>query len=49
MNEAFLYDAVRTPRGRGRDTGALRDITPVSLAVQTLRALRERGITVKVV
>ncbi|KDP85154.1 MULTISPECIES: acetyl-CoA C-acetyltransferase [Cupriavidus] len=42
MNEAFLYDAVRTPRGRGRDTGALRDITPVSLAVQTLRALRER-------
>lgn len=42
MNEAFLYDAVRTPRGKGRNTGALHDITPVALAAQVLRALRER-------
>jgi acetyl-CoA C-acetyltransferase len=43
MNDAYLYDAVRTPRGKGRNTGALHEITPVSLAAQTLQALRDRN------
>ncbi|WP_233886535.1 acetyl-CoA C-acetyltransferase [Paraburkholderia flagellata] len=43
MNDAYLYDAVRTPRGKGRNTGALHEITPVSLAAQTLKALRDRN------
>lgn len=43
MSGAFIYDHVRTPRGRGRADGALHQITPVSLASQTLRALRARS------
>ncbi|OJY67105.1 MAG: acetyl-CoA acetyltransferase [Sphingobium sp. 66-54] len=41
--EAFIYDAVRTPRGRGKPDGALHEITPVQLAVQVLGAVRERN------
>nr|WP_235215184.1 MULTISPECIES: hypothetical protein [Burkholderia] len=41
MSEVFVYDHVRTPRGRA--DGALHQITPGSLASQTLRALRERN------
>ena len=43
MNEAFLYDAVRTPRGRGKKDGALHAIRPVDLARQVLVAIRERN------
>jgi acetyl-CoA C-acetyltransferase len=43
MAEAFIYDHVRTPRGRGRPDGALHEITPVQLAAQTLQALRDRS------
>jgi acetyl-CoA C-acetyltransferase len=43
MTDAFIYDAVRTPRGRGRSNGALHAVTPVSLAIQTLAALRQRA------
>jgi acetyl-CoA C-acetyltransferase len=43
MNEAFLYDAVRTPRGRGKKDGALHAIRPVDLARQVLAAVRERN------
>lgn len=42
MTEAFIYDAVRTPRGRGKAEGALHSITPVELARQTLSAVAER-------
>ena len=42
MREAFIYDAVRTPRGKGKAAGALCEMTPVSLASTVLRALRER-------
>ena len=28
-NEAFVYDAIRTPRGRGKQTGALHEVKPV--------------------
>ena len=41
--EAFIYDAVRTPRGRGKPDGALHEVTPVQLAVQALTAVRERN------
>jgi acetyl-CoA C-acetyltransferase len=43
MNEVFIYDAVRTPRGRGKKDGALNTIRPVELARIVLEALRERN------
>jgi len=42
MNQAFIVDAVRTPRGRGSDKGALRAIKPLELLAQPLRALAQR-------
>ncbi|MEU6765583.1 acetyl-CoA C-acetyltransferase [Streptomyces sp. NPDC046853] len=41
MSEAFIYDAIRTPRGRGRD-GALRHITPLSLVTGLIDELGRR-------
>jgi acetyl-CoA C-acetyltransferase len=41
--EAFIYDAVRTPRGRGKPDGSLHEVTPVQLAVQMLEAVRDRN------
>ena len=43
MTDAFIYDAVRTPRGRGKSDGALHEVTPIRLAAGTLRALEERN------
>lgn len=43
MTEAFIYDHVRTPRGKGRADGALNEITPIQLATQTLNAVRNRN------
>lgn len=43
MSEAYIYDAVRTPRGKGRPDGALHEITALSLAAQTLAGLRDRN------
>ncbi|MET0546496.1 MAG: acetyl-CoA C-acyltransferase, partial [Caulobacterales bacterium] len=43
MAEAFIYDAVRTPRGKGKSSGSLHEITALSLASQSLRAIRERS------
>ncbi|WP_203781712.1 acetyl-CoA C-acetyltransferase [Paractinoplanes rishiriensis] len=40
--EAFLYEAVRTPRGRGKRTGALHGVKPVSLVVGLIGELRRR-------
>ena len=34
--DAFIYDHVRTPRGKGKSDGALHEVTAVSLASQTL-------------
>lgn len=45
MAEAFIYDAVRTPRGKGKATGALHTISPIDLATTVLVALRDRGCT----
>ena len=43
MTDAFLYDHVRTPRGRGRADGALHEVPPIELATQALTALRDRS------
>ena len=42
MPNAFIYDHVRTPRGRGRPDGALHEIPSVQLAAQALQALARR-------
>ena len=42
MAEAFIFDAVRTPRGRGKSNGSLHTTKAVDLLATTLRALRER-------
>ncbi|HET7715194.1 MAG TPA: acetyl-CoA C-acetyltransferase [Bauldia sp.] len=43
MADAFVYDHVRTPRGRGKKDGALHTVTTVNLAAQALRAITERN------
>jgi acetyl-CoA C-acetyltransferase len=43
MKDAFIYDHVRTPRGRGRPDGALHEISSVQLAAQALQALEKRS------
>ncbi|WP_243077245.1 acetyl-CoA C-acetyltransferase [Microbacterium sp. SS28] len=43
MTEAFIFDAVRTPRGRGKATGSLHEVKPVSLVTGLFDALRERN------
>jgi acetyl-CoA C-acetyltransferase len=43
VTTAFIYDHVRTPRGKGRFDGALHEITPTRLTAQVLSALRERS------
>ncbi|MDP2824410.1 MAG: acetyl-CoA C-acetyltransferase [Sulfuritalea sp.] len=43
MTEAFIFDALRTPRGKGKQGGALNQVTPIYLAATALRALRERN------
>jgi acetyl-CoA C-acetyltransferase len=42
MTEAFIYDHVRTPRGRGKKDGALHEVSTLGLASAALTALRER-------
>ncbi len=44
MTEAFIYDAVRTPRGRGKPDGALHEVSTLGLAVSALDSLRARGL-----
>ncbi|MEO1581002.1 MAG: acetyl-CoA C-acetyltransferase [Pseudomonadota bacterium] len=43
MADAFVYDHVRTPRGRGKASGSLHPITPVELTSQMLSSLRDRN------
>jgi acetyl-CoA C-acetyltransferase len=43
MTDAFIYDHLRSPRGRGKADGALHEVATVNLAAQVLRALRERN------
>jgi acetyl-CoA C-acetyltransferase len=41
--EAYIYDAVRTPRGRGKSDGSLHDIQPVDLLSTVLKGIRDRN------
>ena len=43
MPDCFIYDHVRTPRGRGKKDGSLHEVTALELAAQSLRAIRERN------
>ena len=43
MADAFIYDAVRTPRGRGKADGSLHEVTALNLAAQTLAAVKDRN------
>jgi acetyl-CoA C-acetyltransferase len=43
MTDAFIYDHVRTPRGRGKADGALHEVTALNLATQALGAIKERN------
>ncbi|MDW3117280.1 MAG: acetyl-CoA C-acetyltransferase [Roseovarius pacificus] len=43
MSDAYIYDAVRTPRGKGRKDGALHEVTSVRLSAQVLNAVKERN------
>jgi acetyl-CoA C-acetyltransferase len=43
MPDAFIYDHVRTPRGRGKADGALHEVTALNLAAQALGAVRDRN------
>lgn len=43
MSEAFVYDAIRTPRGRGKKNGSLHGTKPISLVVGLIHELRRRN------
>ena len=40
MADAFIYDHVRTPRGKGKADGALHEVTAIELGTQALRAIK---------
>ena len=41
--EAYIFDAIRTPRGRGKATGALHEVKPITLLSNLLISLQERN------
>jgi len=43
MTDAFIYDAIRTPRGKGRADGALHEVTALRLSAHVLNALKARN------
>jgi len=43
MSEAFIYDHLRTPRGKGRPDGGLHTVSPVNMLAQVLAQLRDRN------
>jgi acetyl-CoA C-acetyltransferase len=43
MPDAFIFDHVRTPRGRGKADGSLHEVTALNLAAQTLAAVKDRN------
>lgn len=43
MTECFIYDAVRTPRGRGKKNGGLHEVTAIQLGTQVLKNIAERN------
>ncbi len=45
MAEAFVYDHVRTPRGKGKADGSLHEVTAIELGSQTLRGTEDPQTT----
>ena len=43
MTDAYIYDALRTPRGKGRKDGSLHEVTALRLSSQTMNAMKERN------
>ncbi|MEL6766179.1 MAG: acetyl-CoA C-acetyltransferase [Pseudomonadota bacterium] len=43
MTDAYIFDAVRTPRGKGKRDGSLHEVTALSLSTKVLNALKERN------
>ncbi len=43
MTEAYIYDAVRTPRGKGRKDGSLHEVTSARLSAGIMNALKDRN------
>ena len=43
MTEAYIFDAVRTPRGKGKAGGALYEVKPIELLAGLLKALKKRN------
>jgi acetyl-CoA C-acetyltransferase len=43
MTDVFIYDHVRTPRGRGKKDGSLHEVPSVRLAAKVLEAIRDRN------
>ena len=43
MTEAYIYDAVRTPRGKGRPDGSLHEVTSLALSAIALLSLKAMG------
>jgi len=43
MTDAYIYDSVRTPRGKGRPDGSLHEVTAARLSAVALNALKERN------
>jgi acetyl-CoA C-acetyltransferase len=43
MTDCFIYDTVRTPRGKGRKDGALHEVTALELGTQVLKNIRDRN------
>ena len=42
MNEAFIYEAIRTPRGKGKKDGSLHSVKPITLLAGLMRELQSR-------
>ncbi|RYJ01148.1 MAG: acetyl-CoA C-acyltransferase, partial [Actinomycetales bacterium] len=43
MTEAFVYDAIRTPRGRGKKTGSLHEVKPIDLVTGLISEIQNRN------
>jgi acetyl-CoA C-acetyltransferase len=43
MTEAYIFDAIRTPRGRGKSNGALYEVKPIDLLTTLLQEIRNRN------
>ena len=43
MTDCYIYDAIRTPRGKGKKSGSLNEVPPVQLATTVLQAIEKRN------